>query len=189
MTRILLADDSPHAQRMGEQILTEEGFEVVTVSDGDSALLRLEDVDPDLVLASVTMPHRTGYEICQYVKLSPRHKHVRVVLAAGVKDPIDEAEARRAQADGVVQKPFQASVLLGTVKPLLEMAVKERGSGPLHAAAAPSATGKRPAPKTPVVALIDPERVRAAVTVALDASLPGIIEEITEKVLIALSAR
>ena len=38
MTRILLADDSPHAQRMGEQILTEEGFEVVTVSDGDSAL-------------------------------------------------------------------------------------------------------------------------------------------------------
>ena len=51
MTRILLADDSPHAQRMGEQILSDEGFEVVTVSDGDSALLRLEDVDPDLVLA------------------------------------------------------------------------------------------------------------------------------------------
>ena len=81
MTRILLADDSPHAQRMGEQILSEEGFEVVTVSDGDSALLRLEDVDPDLVLAGVTMAHRSGYEICQYVKLSPRHKHVRVILA------------------------------------------------------------------------------------------------------------
>ena len=187
MTRILLADDSPHAQRMGEQILTEEGFEVVTVSDGDSALLRLEDVDPDLVLASVTMPHRTGYEICQYVKLSPRHKHVRVVLAAGVKDPIDEAEARRAQADGIVQKPFQASVLLAVVKPLVEMAAKERGSSP--AAGTPSGPGKRPAPKAPVVALIDPERVQAAVTVALDASLPGIIEEITEKVLIALSDR
>jgi hypothetical protein len=40
-----------------------------------------------------------------------------------------------------------------------------------------------------VVALIDPERVQAAVTLALDASLPGIIEEITEKVLIALSDR
>ena len=53
MTRILLADDSPHAQRMGEQILSEEGFEVVTVSDGDSALLRLEDVDPDLVIVDV----------------------------------------------------------------------------------------------------------------------------------------
>jgi len=187
--RILLADDSPHAQRMGEQILTEEGFEVVTVSDGDSALLRLEDVDPDLVLAGVAMTHRSGYEICQYVKLSPRHKHVRVVLATGVKDPIDEAEARHVQADGIVQKPFQASVLLGVVKPLAEMAAKERGSGPLPAAA----PGKRPAPKAatvvPMVALIDPERVRAAVTVALDASLAGIIEEITEKVLIALGTR
>jgi CheY-like chemotaxis protein len=185
MTRILLADDSPHAQRMGEQILSEEGFEVVTVSDGDSALLRLEDVDPDLVLADVMMPHRSGYEICQYVKLSPRHKHVRVILTAGVKDQLDEAEARRAQADGIVQKPFQASVLLGAVKPLVEMAVRERGSGP-PPAAAPS---KRVAPKAPVVALIDPERVRAAVTVALDASLSGIIDEITEKVLIAIGTR
>src|SRR5271165_4959240 len=184
MTRILLADDSPHAQRMGEQILSEEGFEVVTVSDGDSALLRLEDVDPDLVLADVTMPHRSGYEICQYVKLSPRHKHVRVILAAGVKDQLDEAEARRVEADGIVQKPFQASLLLGAVKPLAEMAVKERGSGPPPATAA-----KRPAPRAPVVALVDPERVRAAVTVALDASLSGIIDEITEKVLIALGTR
>ncbi|HUE22361.1 MAG TPA: response regulator [Bryobacteraceae bacterium] len=192
MPRILLADDSPHAQRMGERILTEEGFEVVTVSDGDSALLRLEDVDPDLVLAGVTMAHRSGYEICQYVKLSPRHKHVRVVLATGVKDHLDEGEARRAHADGIVQKPFQASILLQVVKPLVEMAVKERGSGAGQAGGASSAPGKRPAPKAPqgpTVALIDPERVHAAVTVALDASLPGIIEEITEKVLIALSAR
>jgi CheY-like chemotaxis protein len=189
MTRILLADDSPHAQRMGEQILTEEGYEVVTISDGDSALLRLEDVDPDLVVACVAMPHHSGYEICQYVKLSPRHKHVRVILTGGMKDPIDAAEARRAQADGMVQKPFQASVLLGAVKPLVEMAAKERVSAPPTTAEQLSASGKRPMPRAPVVALIDPERVRAAVTVALDASLPGIIEEITEKVLVALSAR
>jgi DNA-binding response OmpR family regulator len=174
---------------MGEQILTEEGYEVVTISDGDSALLRLEDVDPDLVVACVTMPHRSGYEICQYVKLSPRHKHVRVILTAGVKDTLDQAEAARAQADGIVQKPFQASVLLDAVKPLAEMAAKERGSGQPATVGAHWDPGKRPMPKAPVVALIDPERVRAAVTVALDASLPGIIEEITEKVLLALSAR
>ena len=182
MTRILLADDSPHAQRMGEQILSEEGFEVVTVSDGDSALLRLEDVDPDLVLAGVTMAHRSGYEICQYVKLSPRHKHVRVVLAAGVKDHLDEAEARRAQADGVVQKPFQASVLLGAGEAAGGDGRERARIFPGAAAGAAVGSGKRPASKAPVVALIDPERVRAAVTVALDASLSGMIDEITEKV-------
>jgi DNA-binding response OmpR family regulator len=186
MTRILLADDSSHAQRMGAQILSEEGFEVVTVSDGDSALLRLEDVDPDLVLAGVAMPRRSGYEICQYVKISPRHRHARVLLIAGVKDQVDEAEMRRVEADGVVQKPFEASVLLSTVKPLLQQAAKSRGTGTERAPASPA---KRPAPRLPVVALIDPERVRAAVTVALDASLPSLIDEITEKVLVALGTR
>jgi DNA-binding response OmpR family regulator len=186
MKRVLLADDSPHAQRMGEQILSEEGFEVVTVSDGDSALLRLEDVDPDLVLAGIGMPRRSGYEICQYVKISPRHRHARVLLIAGVKDQVDEAEVRRVQADGVVQKPFEASVLLSAVKPLVEQAVKARGERPERG---PAPAAKRPAPHLPVVALIDPERVRAAVTVALDASLPSLIDEITEKVLVALSAR
>jgi len=39
MSRILLADDSPHAQRMGERILREEGFEVVSVTDGETALV------------------------------------------------------------------------------------------------------------------------------------------------------
>ncbi len=189
MARILLADDSPHAQRMGEQILSEEGYEVVTVSDGDSALLRLEDVDPDLVLADVVMPHRTGYEICQYVKLSPRHRHVRVVLTAGLKDQFDEAEARRVQSDGMVQKPFEASVLMGVIKPLVGTAAKARGSALPAAARGAGSAAKRAATKTPVVALIDPERVRAAVTVALDASLSGMIDEITEKVLIALGTR
>src|SRR5579864_4833139 len=53
MSRILLADDSPHAQRMGERILREEGFEVVSLTDGNTTLLRLDDVDPDLILADV----------------------------------------------------------------------------------------------------------------------------------------
>jgi CheY-like chemotaxis protein len=185
MSRILLADDSAHAQRMGERILSEEGFEVVTVSDGDSALVRLEDVDPDLVVADIVMPRRTGYEICQYVKISPRHRHVRVVLTAGVQDAVDGNEVGRVKADGFLRKPFEASVLLQTVKPLLEAAAKERGESPPPARAAARAAGG----KLPIVALIDPDQVRAAVTLALDASMAGMIEEITEKVLVALSSK
>ena len=80
MSRILLVDDSPHAQRMGERILSDEGYEVVTVSNADSALIRLEDADPDVVVADAVMPGRTGYDICHYVRMSPRHRHVRVIL-------------------------------------------------------------------------------------------------------------
>ena len=52
MSRIRLADDSPGALRLGEQILTSHGIEVVSVTDGAIALRRLEDVDPDLLNAS-----------------------------------------------------------------------------------------------------------------------------------------
>jgi CheY-like chemotaxis protein len=184
MSRILLVDDSPHAQRMGERILSEEGYEVVTVSNADSALIRLDDVDPDVVVADTVMPGRTGYEICQYVKMSPRHRHVRVILTAGVLEEFDEERAGRVEADGRLMKPFEASALLSAVKPLAEAAVKDR------AAAAPVAPGVRTAPdwkaEVPFVALVDAEHVRAAVTVALDASMDTMVNEIAQRVTAAL---
>ena len=112
MNRILLVDDSPQAQRLGERILSEEGYEVVAVSTADSALIRLEDVDPDVVLADTVMPGRTGFDICNYLKMSPRHRHVRVILTAGALDPLDEQEVKRVQADGTMKKPFEASALV-----------------------------------------------------------------------------
>src|SRR5258705_8964664 len=130
MSRILLADDSPHAQRMGELILREEGYEVVTITDGATVLLRLRDVDPDLVLVDVTMPSKSGYEICEYVKTSLRHLHTRVVLIAGALDPVDAQEARRVRADGGLKKPFEASILLDTVKPLLHPAAAAPNGNP-----------------------------------------------------------
>src|SRR6476646_9647022 len=149
MSRILLVDDSPHAQRMGERILSDEGYEVVTVSNADSALIRLDDVDPDVGLADTVMPGRTGFEICQYLKMSPRHKHVRVVLTAGVLEPLDPDQIKRVEADGTLKKPFEASVLLATVKPLAEAAAAARAE-----TEAPAVTGKeraKPAPAVPFI--------------------------------------
>ena len=163
MSRILLVDDSPHAQRMGERILSEEGFEVVTVSNADSALIRLEDVDPDVVIADTVMPGRTGYEICQYLKMSPRHRHVRVVLTAGVLEPLDEEQTKRAEADATLKKPFEASALLAAVKPLAEAAVAARQE---PGAVRPGAEGLGTQARViaPFVAVVDAEQVRAAVT-------------------------
>ena len=190
MSTILLADDSPHAQRMGERILREEGFEVVTVTDGETALIRLADVDPDLVMADVFLPQKSGYEICQHIRSDARFRHTRVVLLAGLLEPVDEAEAERVKADGILKKPFEASMVLATVRPLIEAAMLARevlGERAVPAAEepAPVATVEPPAPPITEVE-IDPERVRAAVTIALDQAMPVLIEELTERVLAAL---
>lgn len=184
MSRILLADDSPHAQRMGERILREEGFEVVSVTDGETALVRLADVDPDLILADAFLPSRSGYEICQTVKNDARFRHVRVVLTAGALEPVDEAEARRVGCDAVLKKPFEASAVVDAIQPLMEAARFARGLFAEQMAAAPPPVEPRAAAPEPPE--IDPERVRAAVTLALDAALPKMIEEVTARVLVAL---
>lgn len=183
MIRILLADDSPHAQRMGERILREEGFEVVTVTDGQTALMRLADVDPDVVLADVSLPRKSGYEICREIKASARHRHVRVVLTAGMLEHFDDAQAIAVRCDAVLKKPFEASTVLGTLGPLAAAAHEERPSERLPVDA--QAAGAAAVPAL-VRTDLDAERVRAAVTVALDAAMPAMIDSITEKVLIAL---
>jgi len=188
MSRILLADDSPHAQRMGERILREEGFEVVSLTDGEAALKRLADVDPDLILADVFLPIKSGMEICRHVKNDLRLRHVRVVLTAGLLEPFDEDDAKRAGCDAILKKPFEASQLMETIQPLVKEAELARGLFAEALASAPASpeAGTSEQPQAPAAADIDPERVRAAITLALDASLPAMIQEITERVLIAL---
>ncbi len=196
MSRILLADDSPHAQRMGEFILREEGFEVVTVTDGVTAVVRLADVDPDLVLADVSLPQRNGYELCKYVKSNSRHRHAKVILTAGAQEPIDEEESRRVGADGTLRKPFEASVVIEAAKRLVEAAEQARTELPPIEGEQPLAEAPQAAPvdviaettvfDPPPAVETDPQSVRAAVTLALECALPVLIDEITQRVLVAL---
>ena len=186
MSRILLADDSPHAQRMGERILKEEGFEVVSLTDGEAALLRLSDVDPDLILADVFLPGKSGMDLCRIIKNDANRRHIRIVLTAGLLEPFDEEEAKRAGCDAILKKPFEASKLIATIDPLVREAQLARGlfADALASATASLAAETPPPPSAPPP--IDAERVRAAITLALDAALPAMVEEITERVLIAL---
>ncbi len=180
MSRILLADDSPHAQRMGERILRAEGYEVITVSDGETAMLRLKDAVPDLIIADVSMPFVTGYELCEFVKGSGKYPKAGVVLTVGAVEPLDAARAESVRADGILKKPFEASLLLQAA---------ERLAGKPKAT---SSTAANDPESRPVMMLERSElkdQVRAAVTVALDSTFNTIVDQITEKVLGALSAK
>ncbi|MBL8174697.1 MAG: response regulator [Bryobacterales bacterium] len=186
MSRILLADDSPHAQRMGERILRDEGFEVVSVTDGETAMVRLEDVNPDVIVADAFLPKRSGFDICRDVKGNAKFRHVRVVLTAGVLEPLDETEATSAGSDALLKKPFEASAMVDTIRPLADAARLARHQE--HAPVVdsePEPEAAQPA-EEPSPGNADEERVRAAVTLALEAAMPAMIDEITLHVLIAL---
>ncbi len=255
MSRILLADDSPHAQRMGERLLRDEGYEVVTITDGDTVFVRLPDVDPDVLILDANLPLRSGYEISRFVKDSSFYRHAAVLLTGSVAEPVDENKAREAGADGMIHKPFEAKTLLTLVTPLAakstelrelrpagppppppgqepafvsgvidngpepEFAIDPEADRPIApatavavvpvepAAAVPSAPtaapqlaplGVKPIAESepdpvPAVDLLAPvseeERIRAAVTLALDAAMPRMIDELTQQVLRALHSK
>src|SRR6202043_1347460 len=127
VAKILVADDNSNVQKTVALALADLGVEVVAVNNGDAAIRKLADVSPDLVLADIFMPVRNGYEVCEYVKKDSRFSHVPVVLLVGAFDPLDEREAQRVGADGILKKPFvPPDPLINMVKTLLDRTMSER---------------------------------------------------------------
>src|SRR6266702_1471063 len=123
VAKILVADDNSNIQKMVGLALKDQGIDVVAVGNGEAAVRKISDVRPDLVLADVFMPVRNGYEVCQYVKRDASLSHIPVILLVGAFDPLDEQEAQRVGADGVLKKPFvPPDPLISMVKSALQRA-------------------------------------------------------------------
>ncbi len=103
---ILVADDNSNIQKMVSLVFEEKGIRVVAVGNGEAACRKMPEVRPDIVLADVFMPVRNGYEVCEFVKQTSQFAHIPVILLVGAFDPLDEKEAHRVGADGVLKKPF-----------------------------------------------------------------------------------
>jgi len=127
--KILVADDNSNIQKMVGLALKDQGIDVVAVGNGEAAVRKISDLRPDLVLADVFMPVRNGYEVCQYVKTDPSLAHIPVILLVGAFDPLDEQEAQRVGADGVLKKPFvPPDPLISMVKSALQRAGVAHGN-------------------------------------------------------------
>jgi len=149
VARILVADDNSNIQKMVGLALKDQGIDVIAVGNGEAAVRKIADLRPDLVLADVFMPVRNGYEVCKFVKDDSSLSHIPVILLVGAFDPLDEQEAQRVGADGVLKKPFvPPDPLISMVKSALQRAsaahtaaVTEKAAVPVMAGG-PSAAGR-----------------------------------------------
>lgn len=126
MLKILFADDSMTAQNMGKKILTDAGYEVIAVSNGAAAAKKLLEHQPDVAILDVHMPGYSGFEVCAKIRAVPAIAKMPVLLTVGKMEPYSVEEGARVKADGVIIKPFEASVLLATVRNLCERAQANR---------------------------------------------------------------
>jgi CheY-like chemotaxis protein len=174
LPKILVADDNSNIQKMVTLAFKGEGIDVVAVGNGEAAVKKTIEIVPDLVLADIFMPVRSGYEVCEFLKQDPRFSHIPVVLLAGAFDPFDEREAQRVGADGVLKKPFvppdplvtlvksllakNAEKLVAVAVPVQSAAVPAQSSATTPEASASSAPAFIPPPfvPTPVQSSPDP---------------------------------
>ena len=131
--KLLLADDSVTIQKVIELTFADEGVRVIAFGNGDEAIEHLEEIAPDVVLADVFMPGKSGYEVCEHIKNSEKLKHIPVMLLVGSFEPFDEAEARRVGANDILTKPFQS------IRRLIERVGSLVGSRPAEEEEVPTA--------------------------------------------------
>src|SRR5262245_14939661 len=162
---LLLADDSVTIQKVVGISFANEDVRLVMVDNGDAAIARARQERPDVILADVVMPGKSGYEVCEAIKADPNLQHIPVLLLTGTFEAFDEARAARVGAAGHVAKPFESQVLVEKVKRLLAQS-EQRAARPAPAAAAPAAPAQaRPpaaAPRTPLPAPTPPPIARQA---------------------------
>src|SRR5688572_4443503 len=102
---ILVVDDNTDNVEILRAFLESRGFTVAEARDGRTALARLEEVRPHLVLLDVMMPGMDGWEVCRVIKQHPQLSDTRVVMVTAKGGFEDKFEGLRSGADDYVVKP------------------------------------------------------------------------------------
>jgi two-component system KDP operon response regulator KdpE len=118
---VLVADDEPRITKLVSIALSEEGFRVVTASGGEDALLKAEEVRPDIVLLDIVMPDLDGIEVMRQLR---ERRPIPVILLTAKGSTADKAKGLDLGADDYIAKPFHPDELSARVR-----AVLRRSSG------------------------------------------------------------
>ena len=99
--RLLIVDDEPQVASLLRRFVSQEGYDVTVVHDGDSALAWLNDNNPDVVVFDIVMPGVTGIDLCRKMKADRATRLIPVVLITGYASQEEQLEAVDAGADDV----------------------------------------------------------------------------------------
>ncbi len=126
---VMIVDDSPTIRKILGLTLERAGYKVIAEPDGESAIERLVQTVPDLILLDIAMPKLDGYEVCKRIKLDPRTKHVPVVMLSGKGALFDKVKGHMAGATEYLTKPFETPAVLAVVTNYCELPVAEVVNG------------------------------------------------------------
>ena len=128
---ILVVDDDADIARFVEVNLRSVGYDVSVASDGEEALVKAEEIRPDLVLLDVMMPRVDGFEVAQRLRRNPRTSNTSIIMLTAKALSSDKVLGLTSGADDYIIKPFDPIELLARVKTTLRRARDMRSLSPL----------------------------------------------------------
>jgi twitching motility two-component system response regulator PilG len=112
---VMVVDDSPTIRKILGLTLERAGYHVVAEANGVSALERLQNMVPSVILLDISMPDLDGYEVCKRIKQDPRTTAVPVIMLSGKGAFFDKVKGHLAGATEYLTKPFETPAVLAVV--------------------------------------------------------------------------
>ena len=119
--KILVVDDQPLNVELLEADLLAHGYEVVTAYDGKSALEKVANESPDLILLDVMMPGMDGFEVCRRLKIDQETLLIPIVMVTALSARDDRIRGIEVGVDDFLTKPYDKQELQARVKSLLRV--------------------------------------------------------------------
>lgn len=125
--RILIADDEPDILEIVSYNLTKEGYEIYTAKDGNEAIERAKQLNPDLIILDIMMPKKTGVEVCKILRSQSFFQDTLIIFLTALNDEASQITGLETGADDYVSKPISPKVLTSRVNALFRRINKEEG--------------------------------------------------------------
>ena len=130
MTKILVVDDEQGILDLMVDNLSDDGFDVISATNGASALVLIYRERPDLVLLDLMIPVVNGYEVLRELRRNPTTQNLPVVLMTAVSPAEGKQAAVQLGANRYVTKPSKRGSILQVIKDALAEAVTSSWTSP-----------------------------------------------------------
>ena len=119
MATVLVVDDDPEIVTMVGLRLGKRGYKVITATDGNEALEAARRERPALIVLDVMMPGKNGWEVARALRHDPVTEKIKIVMLTAIGASVNEMTSPIYGADAYIDKPFDFTVLEGTIERLL----------------------------------------------------------------------
>uniref|UniRef100_UPI001B80DBA6 response regulator n=1 Tax=Deefgea rivuli TaxID=400948 RepID=UPI001B80DBA6 len=118
MKKILIVDDSPTERHFLGELLTKNGFQIITLESGEEAVARTKEIMPDLILMDVVMPGMNGFQATRTITRDEPTKNIPIIMCTSKNQETDMVWAKRQGATEYVVKPVDPQELLNKIAAL-----------------------------------------------------------------------